>query len=337
MKTAIIGLGRMGRRHLDNVLSLGLQLCGVCDPRKEALEAVVKEKGLDSKRCYQDARFLLKEARPECVIVASTSPAHCDLTCQAADAGARYILCEKPMAVSLEQCDRMLDVCRRHQCRLAINHPMRFMERFTEVKAMVDSGRFGPLGSVAIVGANMGLSMNGIHRFEAFHRLTGEGPDQVTAWFSEGVLPNPRGPEFKDRAGTIHLTTASGKRFHLEAGADLGHGFSSVYTCRYGQIVVEELEGVLSWNVRKPEFRDRPTTQYACPAERGVRQIQPADPSAPSRAVLEALLEDGPYPTGIESRLAVAVLVAAYESHERGHVPVRVDDQLPKARLFPWA
>jgi hypothetical protein len=67
------------------------------------------------------------------------------------------------------------------------------------------------------------------------------------------------------------------------------------------------------------------------------QKIKPADSLAPSRAVLEALIHGGDAPSGEHGRLAVATLVAAHVSHETGHRPVRVDDNLPADRAFPWA
>jgi predicted dehydrogenase len=340
MKTAVIGLGRMGRRHLENVRALGLELVGLCDARSDALAAAAQEAGLEegtaAQICFKDPGTLLREAKPQCVIIATTAPSHAELTCSAAAAGARFILCEKPMAISLAQCDQMNETCARHGARLAINHPMRYMDRLLEVKALLQSPDAGELDSLVTVGANSGVAMNGSHRFEAFHYLTGETPQFVTAWFSPDKLPNPRGPEFEDRAGTVHVTTPKGKRLILDIGANQGHGLLSIYSCRYGQVIVDEIEGTISWNFRQAEYRDRPTAQYLNPSQRGSRQIQAAQATLPSRATLQALLNNGDYPDGTAGRWTVATLVAAYESHDRGHLPVPVDDRLPKERTFPW-
>jgi hypothetical protein len=54
--------------------------------------------------------------------------------------------------------------------------------------------------------------------------------------------------------------------------------------------------------------------------------------------VLDALLHERDYPTGEQGRLAVAVLVAAHLSNERGHVPVvLVESDEYTDRVFPWA
>src|SRR5260370_4873358 len=111
MKAAIIGAGRMGRRHIQVVHDLGLELSGICDQSSESLEIAGQEYAVPSERRFTDASDLLKEKRPECVIVATTAPTHCHYTRIAAEAGARYLLCEKPLGVSLAECDRMLQVC----------------------------------------------------------------------------------------------------------------------------------------------------------------------------------------------------------------------------------
>ena len=338
MKTAVIGVGRMGRRHVQVIRDLGPRLVGVCDQSPEALALTDEEYGVPVEQQFTDASTLLEQTTPECVIVATTAPTHCLYTCLAAEAGAKYILCEKPMGVSLAECDRMIETCQAHGAKLAINHQMRFMQQYTEPKRIVQSEAFGGLSSVTVVAGNFGMAMNGTHYFEMFSYMTDEAPVEVTAWFSEDKVPNPRGPQFEDRAGAVRLTTASGKRFYMEISADQGHGVKVIYSGPYGQLVVDELKGTMYLAVREEQYRNLPTTRYGMPWVESVHKIEPADSVGPSRAVLDALLHDKNPPTGEDGRLAVAVLVAAYVSDENGHVPVRLDDpNLPRERVFPWA
>ena len=336
MKAAIIGAGRMGLRHAQVVRSLGLELAGICDRRPEALEAV-RTSEIQAPALYDDPSAMLAEARPDCVIVATTCPSHADLACLAAASGASHVLCEKPMAASLTECDRMLEVCRKRGTRLAINHQMRFMEQYTRVRDIVWSDAFGGLASVTVVAGNFGIAMNGTHYFEMFRYVTGEPPVEATAWFSRERVTNPRGPEFEDRAGAVRLSTASGRRFYLETGDDQGHGVRVVYAGRCGVLVVDELAGVMMSSVRDDEHRSAPTTRYGMPGSDTTLRIEPADSVAPTRAVLAALIEGSDWPTGEDGRLAVAALVAAYRSNEEEHRPVRIDRGLPLDRRFPWA
>ena len=337
MKTVVLGTGRMGRRHIQVVREMGMDLAGVCDVKVEALALAGKEQQIPEDLQFTDIKALFKKARPECVIVATTAPTHCEYTCLAAENGAKFILCEKPMAVSLEECDRMIACCRKNGALLAINHQMRFMEQYIEAKKLVQSDAFGGLSSVTVLGGNFGLAMNGTHYFEMFRYLTDEAPAEVTAWFSSGVVSNPRGPQFEDRAGSLRLTTKSGTRLYIEASADQGHGMQVAYIGKFGQLIVDELSGLMRWAVREEQYRTLPTTRYGMPWIEENRKIAPADSIAPSKAVLKALLENKNYPTGEDGRLAIATLVAAYMSHENGHTAVLVEDQLPSQKKFPWA
>lgn len=338
MKTVVLGAGRMGRRHIQVVREMGLELVGICDPSPEAMALAEQEQGVRQELHFTDASSLLKEKRPECVIVSTTAPTHGEFTCLAAESGARYILCEKPMAISLAQCDQMLAACSRAGARLAINHQMRFMEQYTEPKKILNSDAFGGLTSVTVVAGNFGMAMNGTHYFEMFRYMVDAPPAEVCAWFSAEKVPNPRGPQFEDRAGSVRITTSNGKRFYMEISADQGHGLKVIYAARNGQIVVDELSGDMTLVVREDQYRDLPTTRYGMPAVSSTQKIKPADAVAPSRAVLEALLNDQDPPDGETGRLAVATLVAAYLSNEDGHRPVKVEEtEAQQERVFPWA
>ncbi len=328
----------MGRRHIKNVADLGLDVAGVCDLSDEALAAAGSECGILPQQQFRDAREFLSRERPECVIVSTTAPSHCSLTELAAECGARYILCEKPMAVSLDECDAMVRAAESRGVKLAIDHPMRFMETVRTIQKIAHSEEFGGLTSVTLVAGNIGLSMNGTHFFDLFRWLTGEIPETVSAWFSKESFPNPRGPQYEDRAGTIRLVTVSGKRLYLEAGADQGQGIIGIYGGRYGQIVVDELTGVMHLSWRNAEERGLPMTRYTAPSHRETRDIREPEALSASARVLKALLEGSSVPTGAEGKLAVQALVAAYLSNENGHVAVRLDDPaLPRDRKFKWA
>jgi predicted dehydrogenase len=335
---AVVGAGRMGRRHIAAALSLGVKVVGICDVSEESLGLAEKEQGIDKKQHFHDVTTMLACVTPECVIVSTTAPTHCEFTCQAVDAGVKYVLCEKPMATSLAQCDRMIAVCRMRGTTLAVNHQMRFMEQYTLPKTIIDSESFGGLRSVTVVAGNFGMSMNALHYFEMFRFMTGERPRIVTAWFSPETVPNPRGRQFEDRAGAVHIVTGSGKRFYLDCSADQGHGMQAIYAGPFGQIFVDELQGAMTVAVREGQYRGLPSTRYGMPAVRSVHSIKPADVIAPSAAVLRALLEGRDYPSGEEARIAVSVLVAAYLSNERGNVAIDLEcDELDVRREFPWA
>src|SRR5690606_13726782 len=126
----------------------------------------------------------------------------------------------KPMAQSLAQCDAMIDACDKAGAKLAVNHQMRFMDQYTLAKKHLGSENFGGLSSMTVVAGCFGLAMNGTHYIEAFRYLSDDAPQSVQAWFAGDDLPNPRGPDFRDKAGAIRVETTGGKRLYIEASND---------------------------------------------------------------------------------------------------------------------
>jgi predicted dehydrogenase len=215
---------------------------------------------------------------------------------------------------------------------------MRFMDHYREAKRIVRAAEFGGLSSVTVVAGNMGMATNGLHYFEMFRYVSDERPASVTAWLEPRGATDPRGADFEDRAGSVRVVTATGKRLYLELGADQGHGIRVIYAGLAGQLVVDELSGTMRLSVREAAHRHLPTVRYAMPGSERVFQVEPTETVQSTRRVLEALMQGGEAPSGEDGRLAVAVLVAAYESAQRGSVPVSVDDPtIPLDRKFHWA
>lgn len=338
MKTVIIGTGRMGRRHIQVVHDLGLKLVGICDQSSESLAVATEEYNIPADHQSRDVPTMLRKTRPRLVIVSTTAPSHCEYTCMAAEMGVEYILCEKPMAVSLAECDRMIDTCHRHGAKLAINHQMRYMYHYAKSKEIIDSKPFGGICSVSVVGGNFGMAMNGLHYFEMFRFMTDDSPSEAIAWFSGAKISNPRGEQFEDKAGSIRLITTSGKRFYMEIGDDQGHGLMVIYAGSYGLLVVNELTGTMYLSVREEQYLDLPTTRYAMPSTETTIKIAPTAVVEPTRALIKDLLRGRGYTSGEDGRLAISSLVAAYLSSENGSKPVLIQDKnLPRERVFPWA
>jgi predicted dehydrogenase len=332
----VIGAGRMGRRHIRAVQELGLELVGVFDRHPESLALAGKERNVPAAKLFSDSAAMFQSA-PQCVIVATTTDSHHHFTSEAAQRGAKYILCEKPMAGSLAQCDAMIEACRKNGAQLAINHHFRLSEQYRSTKRVLQSEMLGGLTSVTVVAGNVGMAMIGTHMFDLFHFISGETPHEVSAWLSSSDLPNPRGAQFQDPGGTIRITTVSGKRFYMEAGVDQGHGIIAVYAAAYGQIVLDLLHGSVRILRRQDAERNLPSTQYGTTSVQTSIEHSIDDAVGGTKAVLRNLLNGGEVPSGIEGRQAIAVLVAAYASHEDGHRPVRLDELIvSRDRVFPW-
>ncbi|WP_425405438.1 Gfo/Idh/MocA family protein [Hwanghaeella sp.] len=336
---ALIGAGRMGRSHALALRELGVTITAVCDRRPESVEKFATEFDVPADRATTDAdRFFEDLGTPDILVIATTAETHCDLTCKGADAGARAILCEKPMATSVEDCETMLARCRKAGVKLAINHQMRFMDQYSLVKSELESGRLGTLASMNVVAGAFGLAMNGSHYIEAFHYLTGQWPDRVSAIFNGEPINNPRGPDFFDQGGNILFQTAGGPRLSLSIGHDQGHGMTVTYAGTWGHIFVDELQGSAIVTARKPEHRDAPNTRFGMPWDRQEISFPQADNVGPTKAVMEALLTGENYPDGDSGHRIVAALASSYASAEQGGSPVEIASNTDMhQRKFPWA
>lgn len=337
MKFCIIGLGRMGRRHLMVAKNLGFDIVGVFDPLQESIHLAKEEHGISSHIVFESVRAMLSLAKPQAIVVASTAPSHCEYVLEAAKAGVRYILCEKPMAISIDECNQMIATCAEHGAILAVNHQMQFMEQYSSVKHLINSPEMGELRSITVAGSNFGLAMNAVHYFEMFRYLTGEEISTVNFWADVTKVTNPRGIQYQDLSGQLRALSGSGIRLSMEIGGDLGHGIQVVYGCRYGQILVDELDGFMRHTNRNDVYRDLPSTRYGMPSNTQIRKIEPADSIAPTRSVWQAMINGQSYPDGVAGLHALRALVAANLSAEASGETIYVGQDEITKRRFPWA
>jgi len=143
IRTGIIGLGRSGRDlHGHNLHdSLHYTIAAVADVVEERLTAARESWHC---RTYDDYRRLLAGSDVELVVIATDSASHCELTCEALGAG-KAVVVDKPMAVSVEQADRMIAEAEKTGRLLTVFQNRRFDPDFLKVREVIDSGILGPV------------------------------------------------------------------------------------------------------------------------------------------------------------------------------------------------
>ncbi len=326
--------------HLKAAQNIGRPPSAICDVSEANRAKAAAGLGDLAADCWFADATTMFAAHPKAdlVIIATTADSHRALVEQAAASGARHILCEKPMATSVADCDAMIAACDASGSKLAINHQMRFMSQYTVVRDELATGKYGPLASMTVTAGCFGLAMNGSHYCEAFSWLTGSPIVSASAWFSGEPFNNPRGPNFFDQAGEVRFASADGRRLILNIGNDQGHGMTAMYAARYGHLFVDEFEGTCYATARKPEHQAMPVTRYGMPWDRQELTFPQADNVGPTEAVMRALLNGGDYPSGRDGRNVVAALAAAYKSAASGSVPASVAALGSFERQqFPWA
>jgi myo-inositol 2-dehydrogenase/D-chiro-inositol 1-dehydrogenase/scyllo-inositol 2-dehydrogenase (NAD+) len=123
----------------------GAFLAALVDPQEEALAAAGRELGID--RCFTDYREALEDPAIQAVIVVTPTRLHREIAVAAARSG-RHILCEKPMAISVEECRDMIRAAEEQRVVLQIGFMRRFDPSFRAAKEAIERGDIGPVVQV---------------------------------------------------------------------------------------------------------------------------------------------------------------------------------------------
>ena len=146
----LIGAGRAGMIHARNFRASvpHAVLTAVADPCRENVQAALEE--LEIEKGYEDYRELLEDEEIDAVIIVTPTKYHCEIAVAAARAG-KHILCEKPMAMTVEECEIMEEAAKKYHVKLQVAFMRRFDSAFTEAKNVVDAGE---IGDVVMVRSN---------------------------------------------------------------------------------------------------------------------------------------------------------------------------------------
>ncbi len=147
VRIGLIGCGRIGTAHASVLREVeGALLVAVADVEPERAATLAQE---HDAQVISDPNALIDLEDIDAVVVAVPTHLHAPLTLRAAAAG-KHILCEKPMAMSVEEADQMLSAVAKNRVVLMVGHDLRFSRHYREAKAAVASGRIGrPLALTA--------------------------------------------------------------------------------------------------------------------------------------------------------------------------------------------
>ncbi|MCI3920093.1 Gfo/Idh/MocA family oxidoreductase [Paenibacillus sp. TRM 82003] len=140
----------------------GVELAGVCDANAAAAVKLADAVGTAG---FEDAEALFAEGRPDVVSICLPTPLHRRFTEQAAKAGV-HVVCEKPIANTLEDAEAMIRVCEAHGVRLFIGHVVRFFPSYEDIARNVARGSIGRVGV-------------------AHARRVGGHPGKASAWYGD--------------------------------------------------------------------------------------------------------------------------------------------------------
>lgn len=148
VRIGFIGCGGIAnQKHLPAMFcekQNGAQLVAFCDLIPERAQAAADKYGDPGCKVYTDYHELLADPTIDAVHVLTPNVAHCEISCAAMEAG-KHVLCEKPMAATKEDAERMMEVHKKTGKMLTIGYQYRHFSDNAIAKKVVDTGMLGDI------------------------------------------------------------------------------------------------------------------------------------------------------------------------------------------------
>ncbi len=325
INVCVIGAGRAGMIHARNFARgiTNARLVAVADPFEDAAKNACKE--LEIEKYYPDYKDVMKDEEIDAVVVVSPTVYHKDIVMAAAQAG-KHILCEKPMAMTVAECDDMNDAVQENTVKLQIGFMRRFDKSFMHAKECILAGEIGDVVLVKslthgpsipqrwqydIAKSNGPLAEVSSHDIDALRWYTESEFKEVYA-----IAGNYRCPEAKEEFPDFYdnvLMTASfenGMQGCIDGAVSVRYGYDS-------RVEILGTKGVLFVG------RLRENNVVVCSKENGIvtpfmetwRTLFIDAYRKEDEEFIESIVEDKtPRVTGIDGKMAVKVVNAGNQS-----------------------
>ncbi|HEY9593411.1 MAG TPA: Gfo/Idh/MocA family oxidoreductase [Spirochaetia bacterium] len=331
----VIGVGRAGMIHARNFTNRisRARLAGIVDPYQPTLDAARRE--LERDDGYTDYRQALADPGVDAVVVVTPTALHRQVVLDAAAAG-KHVLCEKPMAMDVAECDAMIDACAAAKVKLQLAFMRRFDESYQAAKQRIDAGEIGDVVLVKslthgpsvpqewmydIRKSNGPLAEVNSHDIDSVRWFVGSEIDEVYALGGNFRCPQAREkyPDFYDNVAML-CRFKDGKQGFIDGAVSVGYGYDA-------RMEIIGTKGALFVGRREQD------TVVGCSSDAGIRQtfvktwrtLFSEAYRAEDQDFVDAILVDRePLVRGIDGRMAVAVVNAGNLSIVK-HTPVCVE------------
>ncbi len=346
LRAGIIGLG-IGKSHAKGYLnSPDAELVALCDMRESLLDQFGSEWNVAGR--FTDYQKMFAEANLDIVSVCLPNALHADVSIAGLEAGA-HVVCEKPMALSVVECQKMIAAAERTQRRLMVSYNWRYRPDSQWMHNMVHSGKLGQ-----IYHANVSWRREtGIPGWGLFHGKAASGggalidlgvhmidlglwmmgfPSVETVSADTRSLFGPRGLKTWGRTpgqkieGGFDVDDGAVGFARLSNGANM---FIQITWAEHTEpqdddfrVELQGTEGTAIMHVRNYKHED--TLRYYTEIEGEPVTVIPTPRAAASyhhesliKDIIDALVHDKPAPTtGEQGLIAVQVLEAMYDSSQ---------------------
>lgn len=328
----IIGGGLIADFHAKAIQSLeNARLIGICGTNPEKVRILAEKYHC---RIFSDYNELLRSGDIEIVTITTPSGAHMDPVVEAARNG-KHVICEKPLEISLERIDKMIESHKRSGTRLGGIFNYRFNDTIKYLKSAIGKGRFGTISYASVhvpwwrnesyykdswhgtqnLDGGGALMNQSIHMIDILQYLMGpvESLQAYTATLAHSIEVEDTAAavlRFKNRAlGMIYGTTASfpGQYRRLEITGTKGTVIQVENSFKVWQFADQTESDVEIFNrFNKIEGGGGVSDPSAIPFEPHARNIE---------AFITAVETGQPFAIdGTEARKAVEIILAIYSS-----------------------
>lgn len=333
VQLGIIGVGRIGKVHIQGILSgvPGTHIRGIAAPHiTEAIQTLARSAGAEV--LTEDFRVLLRDPHIDAVLICSPTDTHADISVEALRAG-KHVFCEKPVDLGLVKIQTVIDEVAVSGLKYQVGFNRRFDHNYQALHRAVTSGKIGQVQIIKIcsrdsepptpkfVPSSGGLFLDmTVHDLDMVRFLSGSEVEEVYATGS--VLVD----EAIGRAGDVDTAAVV---LRLENGA-LGL-IDNSRRAVYGYDQRAEVFGALGC---VSIGNDAPSTAVLSTAD-GVTSEKPlwfflerylSAFQEEVRQFIDAVANDYPVPVGVEDARKATLLAMACTRSARERRPVRMDE-----------
>ncbi|MCD3217190.1 Gfo/Idh/MocA family oxidoreductase [Clostridium botulinum C] len=242
VKFGIVGLGRLGRKHAENLAFRipNAELLAVCSVVKEEVEEVKDTWGI--KYGYTNFDEMLKNKELDAIFISSPSGFHCEQIEKALDAGF-HVFSEKPLGLYLEEAKRVAKAVNEHKNQIfMVGFMRRYDDSYAYAKKKIEEGAIGKPVLIRCYGLDPAGSMEGFLRFAKSNYSGGLFLDMavhdldLARWYLEseadmvwaigGAYEYPEFDEISDaETGAALVKFKNGTMGVFVAGRNCAHGY----------------------------------------------------------------------------------------------------------------
>ncbi len=234
----VVGIGQMGRRHAENLRRLvpEARLVAVADTDRERARSVAGE--LEVENWYDRVEEMVAQSDLDAVVISSPPRFHPGAV-QVAAAARKHILCEKPLALTLEEADTLVEAVARAGVYFQTGHMRRYDRAYAAARQRIEAGEIGDPIIFKAIGrdpeaapasafqagwvSNLFLDSS-VHEFDLARWLMNDEVVEVAAFTAALACPElTRFGAFD--AGVVNLRFARGGIGNVESFMNAGYGY----------------------------------------------------------------------------------------------------------------